>query len=261
MQFATLQEAFPNAYKKSTTNSNKDNSNSPSTPNSTISPNTLNSSPIAPNSPITPNSTNRDINEYKYINPYKNDEDCYYTKEGIKMGSCKDADKIVMTNATGSEIVTKNCSPLQVPEYKLPIKDNDINNYNKVIESSLSNNNSRDDKVTMNKYSIKPYDYDEYDAYLNINDIKTNNIDNSPEYRTTPLLKDYLISLRDNFKNKRENVKLDNIEQFTNYGNKKITVDVNIYNLLLFMFIGIIILILCDQIIKLAIIIANNKKI
>lgn len=234
MQFATLQEAFPNAYKKN----NKDSSNKENKDNK--------------------DNSNKDTN---YLNPYTTNEDCYYTKEGIKMGSCKDADKIIMTNSSGSEIVTKNCTPLQVPEYKLPIKKTDIENHNKVIQNSLNYNNSRDDNITMNKYAIKPYDYDEYDAYLNINDIKTNNIDNSPEYRTTPLLKDYLISLRNNFKDKRENTKLDNIEQFTNYGNKKLTVDVNIYNLLLFMFIGIVILILCDQIIKLALIVANNKKI
>ena len=117
----------------------------------------------------------------------------------------------------------------------------------------------------MNKYAIKPFDYDEYDAYLHINDINTNNIDNTPEYRTTPLLKDYLISLRNNFKkinkDNKENIKLENVEQFTNYTKKKITVDINIYNLLLFMFIGIVVLILCDQIMKLAIIIAKNKNI
>lgn len=242
MLFATLQEAFPGAYKKP----NKDNSSS-STSNNTTSTSNNNL-----------NSTN-EIN-VNNINPYTDDADCYYTKEGIKLGSCKNADKIIATNATGSEIVTKNCSPLQVPEYKIPISKKTKTNFKKVLEDSF-NDNSRDDNVTINKYSIKPYDYDEYDAYLNVNDIKTNNIDNSPEYRTTPLLKDYLISLRNNFKEKREKTKLENIEEFTNYGNKKFTVDVNIYNLLLFMFIGIIILILCDQIIRLAIIIANNKKI
>jgi len=256
MQFATLQEAFPDAYKKKSTNSNdkndktdKDNNDMNSNKNS--------------NKNLNKNDKNdNDNNLNNYLNPYRTDEDCYYTKEGIKLGSCKDADKIVMTNATGSEIVTKNCSPLQVPEYKLPIKRIDYDKTKRIVESSLTNNNSRDDNITMNKYSIKPYDYDEYDAYLNINDITTNNIDNSPEYRTTPLLKDYLLSLRNNFKKNRENVKLENVEQFMNYsGKKKITVDINIYNLLLFMFIGIVILILCDQVVKLAVIIAKNKNI
>lgn len=237
MLYATLQEAFPGAYtKKNTTNTNKEN-------NSNREP------------PIT------DINN---ANPYKTDEDCYYSNEGIKMGSCNNKsntnDKVIITNATGSEYVTKNCTPLQLPVYKLPIKKDDDKKYSKVIENAINNNNLRDDNITKNKYSIKPYDFDEYDAYLNINDIETNNIDNTPEYRTTPLLKDYLMNLRDKFKEKKGAIQLENIEQFTNY-NKKITVDINIYNLLLFMFIGIIILILCDQVIKLAIIIANNKNI
>ena len=255
MQFATLQEAFPQSYKKK----------SPSPPSlPTTHANDNSKSKFNENSNSNSNE-NSNENDYNYINPYRTDEDCYYTKEGIKMGSCKDADKIVMTNANGTEIVTKNCSPLQVPEYKLPLKKTDINNNNKVIENSLSNNNSRNDNITMNKYAIKPFDYDEYDAYLHINDINTNNIDNTPEYRTTPLLKDYLISLRNNFKkinkDNKENIKLENVEQFTNYTKKKITVDINIYNLLLFMFIGIVVLILCDQIMKLAIIIARNKNI
>jgi hypothetical protein len=233
MQFATLQEAFPDSYKKKSTSDKNDKND----------------------------KNDKDNNLNNYLSPYRNDEDCYYTKEGIKLGSCKDADKIIMTNASGSEIVTKNCSPLQVPDYKLPIKKIDFDKTRRIVESSLSNNNSRDDNITMNKYSIKPYDYDEYDAYLNINDITTNNTDNSPEYRTTPLLKDYLLSLRNNFKKKTENVKLENVEQFTNYTKKKITVDINIYNLLLFMFIGIVILILCDQVVKLAVIIAQNKNI
>jgi hypothetical protein len=252
MQFATLQEAFPDAYKKKSTNLNDKNDKTDN--------NDKNSSKNDKNDKNNDKNDN-DNNLNNYLNPYRTDEDCYYTKEGIKLGSCKDADKIVMTNATGSEIVTKNCSPLQVPEYKLPIKRIDYDKTKRIVESSLTNNNSRDDNITMNKYSIKPYDYDEYDAYLNINDITTNNIDNSPEYRTTPLLKDYLLSLRNNFKKKTENVKLENVEQFTNYTKKKITVDINIYNLLLFMFIGIVILILCDQVVKLAVIIARNKNI
>jgi hypothetical protein len=35
-------------------------------------------------------------------------------------------------------------------------------------------NTNTDEINKPEKYSIKPFDYDEYDAYLNINDIKTN---------------------------------------------------------------------------------------
>jgi hypothetical protein len=113
------------------------------------------------------------------------------------------------------------------------------------------------------KYAIKPYDYDEYDAYLSINDIQTNNKDETPEYRTTPFIEDYLKDLRNNFKTPvvQQGLKLNDVEQFTNYINNanNIKVDINLYNLFLFIFIGIVIILLCDQITKLAIIVANKN--
>ena len=165
-------------------------------------------------------------NEETFINDYGRESECYYKKMGIDMPTCK----------TGETFANKNdCAPLQVPEYKLPIDPE--------------------------KYSIKPYDFDEYDAYLNIHDITTNNKDPTPEYRTTPFLEDYLKSLRDNFKrtaDNQEGLKINNIEQFTNY-NRNFKVDVNLYNLFLFIFIGIIVILLCDQITKLAVVIANKN--
>lgn len=189
-------------------------------------------------------------NEETFINDYGRESECYYKKMGIDMPTCK----------TGETFANKNdCAPLQVPEYKLPIDTNSQNAFNKALEASL-----KDTKVENNypeKYSIKPYDFDEYDAYLNIHDITTNNKDPTPEYRTTPFLEDYLKSLRDNFKrtaDNQEGLKINNIEQFTNY-NRNFKVDVNLYNLFLFIFIGIVIILLCDQITRLAIIIAKKS--
>ena len=104
-------------------------------------------------------------------------------------------------------------------------------------------------------------DFDEYDLYLNISNVETARIDNSPQYRTTPLLIDYLKSLRDNYDKiyTKQAIKIDNIEHFTNYPSNKMKVDVNLYNLFLFMFIGIIIILLCDQITKLAVVIASKN--
>lgn len=188
-------------------------------------------------------------NEETFINDYGRESECYYKKMGIDMPTCKE-------NETFAN--KKECSPLQVPEYKLPIDTNSQNAFNKALEVSLKEN-----KVENNypeKYSIKPYDFDEYDAYLNINDINTNNKDTSQEYRTTPFLEEYLKSLRDNFKKSsvQQGLKVNNIEQFTNY-NRNLKVDVNLYNLFLFIFIGIVVILLCDQITKLAIVIANKN--
>jgi hypothetical protein len=155
------------------------------------------------------------------------------------------------------------CSPLQVPEYKLPIDSSSMDSFKKAIDVSLNTviNQSMPLLNSSNINTVEPYDYDEYDAYLNINNIETNKMDNSPIYRTTPLLGDYLKSLRNNYDKLYPNqgIKIDNIEHFTNSSSNKITVDVNLYNLFLFIFIGIIIILLCDQITKLAIIIANKN--
>jgi hypothetical protein len=144
--------------------------------------------------------------------------------------------RIIRKNINNGE-----CKPLQVPNYELPTCDN-----KKVIENSL--NPPENIKNDFTKDGIKAFDYDEYDAYLSINNIKTNNQDSSLEYRTTPFLLDYLKDLRMNF-NKPVNEASDipaNIEQFTNNTNTK--VDVNLYNLFLFIFLGIIIILLIHQI-------------
>lgn len=195
------------------------------------------------------NKKTKKHSEESFINDYGRESECYYKKMGIDMPTCKSGETFANK---------KECGPLQVPEYKLPIDSNSMNAYNKALETSL-----KDTKVENNypeKYSIKPYDFDEYDAYLNIHDITTNNKDTSPEYRTTPFLEEYLKSLRDNFKKPAVNqgLKLNDIEQFTNY-NRNFKVDVNLYNLFLFIFIGIVVILLCDQITKLAIVIASKN--
>jgi hypothetical protein len=60
---------------------------------------------------------------------------------------------------------------------------------------------------------------------------------------------------------RNQSIKINDIEQFTNFINNanNIKVDINLYNLFLFIFIGIIIILLCDQITKLAIIVANKN--
>jgi len=134
---------------------------------------------------------------------------------------------------------SNDCKPLQTPNYETPVCDNKEVVKN-IMEASLNPPND------FKKDGIKAFDFDEYDAYLSVNDIKTNNQDNSLEYRTTPLLADYLKSLRKDFPTVPSNV-----EQFTNMNmnmTTNIKIDVNLYNLFLFIFLGIIIIILIHQI-------------
>ena len=159
-------------------------------------------------------------------------------------------------NVSDDKENNNKCKPLQVPEYNLPVDSNSKKAFNKALETSLSDTG----KINIDKFTIRPYDYDEYNAYTNIINVNTNNKDTTPEYRTTPFLEEYLKSLRDNFKKpiKEQGIKINDIEQFTNYSNK-LRVDINLYNLFLFIFIGIIIILLCEQITRLAISIANKN--
>jgi hypothetical protein len=238
MQYATLEEAYPNSNKKQQCSSSS-------------------------------SSKKKDNTNEKFGSDYGTESDCYYDKQGIKMPTC---DKFTNpssatpaptpapanndVNHLRNEYVKKMCSPLQPPDYHLPIDSNSENAFKKALETSLMDMG----KVQIDKFSIKPYDFDEYDAYLNINNINTNNKDTSLEYRTTPFLEEYLLGLRDSFNKKKQDqgIKVNNIEQFTNY-TKNIKVDVNLYNLFLFIFIGIIIILLCDQITRLAVIVANKN--
>jgi len=146
------------------------------------------------------------------------------------------------------------CKPLQAPPYIIPNACDITSNYVKnmdIMEKSMKQN---DIKKDFKKDGIRAYDYDEMDAYLAVSDIKTNNTDKTEEYRTTPFLANYLRSLRNNF-NKPISQSTDifpNIEQFSNFSNStNIKIDVNLYNLFLFIFLGIVIIILIDQITKL----------
>ena len=196
-------------------------------------------------------------NKEKFINDYGNEQDCYYSSYmGINSPTCP---KTINNQQIDTFKNKDTCKPLQAPEYKLPLDSNSIKKYQKAIKTSLLDTGFVDD---FKKDGVKPYDFDEMDAYLHVSDIKTNNKDSTPEYRTTPFLEEYLIGLRDNFKKplSKSYDKYPNIEQFTN--NKKIAnnfkVDVNLYNLFLFIFLGIIIILLIDQITKLTILSANN---
>jgi len=177
------------------------------------------------------------------------------------------------------QIVEKTeCKPLQPPIYSVPSNCDNAGNFRKVISDSMSMNKPVDD---FKKDGVRAYDYDEMDAYLNITElnkdtnninanatIKTNNRDDTDEYRTTPFLAEYLRSLRNNFKKpiSESNDIFRNIEQFTNNNfnnsnnSNNLKVDVNLYNLFLFIFLGIIIIVLIDQITKLISLNTNNNN-
>lgn len=152
------------------------------------------------------------------------------------------------------QLSASDCKSIQAPAYIVPQACD--NTHSKAMNISLNDGKFKDD---FKKDAIKPFDFDEMDAYLNVNHIKTNNQDSSSEYRTTPFLADYLKSLKKELyvdKYSKTTDKTLQIEQFSNNMggfNGNIKVDVNLYNLFLFIFLGIIIILLIDQITKLAI--------
>lgn len=163
----------------------------------------------------------------------------------------------------------EDCKPLQAPVYTIPTTCDNTGNFRKVIGDSMMLNKPMDD---FKKDGVRAFDYDEMDAYLNITElnkekevIRTNNKDQSDEYRTTPFLADYLRSLRNNFKKPISQASdiYTNIEQFTNANSNSnannLKIDVNLYNLFLFIFLGIIIIALIDQITKLISLNTNNN--
>ena len=244
---------------KFTNNTNTTNPTNPTPPttntnsntNSTTNTNTESIKPNTSTNTIKPIYAFDSYDTNTYINGYNENGYDAYVNINLSKNSDNNNDKNTNDNKNNGK-----CSPLQVPEYKLPVDKKSKNAFNKALEISLNDTG----KINIDNFTIRPYDFDEYGAYTNIVNVKTNNKDTSPEYRTTPFLEDYLLSLRDNFKKPvaEQGLKIQDIEQFTNYS-KNLKVDINLYNLFLFIFIGIVIILLCDQITRLAIILANKN--
>lgn len=180
----------------------------------------------------------------------------------IKKDMKKTTDNSLDSNDKKEGTKKNDCNSIQAPVYEIPSACD-----NKQVFMNVINDSMKSDYLKTNDYKkniIKPYDFDEMDAYLNVNNITTNNPDKSSEYRTTPFLLDYLKSLKSNYDlngNVNGNVNVNdnndrtlNIEQFKNNNNEYIKID---NDLILFMFLGIILILLIDQITKLAIAIKN----
>lgn len=145
----------------------------------------------------------------------------------------------------------KDCSPVQAPIYEIPNTCD-----NKQVFRNVMNDAMKNDYLNKNDYKkdgISSFDFDEMDAYLSVNNITTNNPDKSSEYNTTPYLLNYLKSLKENLNKDEYSKSTDktvNIEQFSNNNSNFLNID---NNLILIMFLGIILILLIDQITRLAI--------
>lgn len=233
---------------------------------------------------------------------YANHDDCYYEKYNINMESCnKDTSQENNNNAKFCDKFTdysnqddynkanneNNCTPLQSPAYKYPISDGAKQKFKEALDAtymkqkqpSYNDYNKRSD-IT----KIKPYDEEDLEQYLSVENFKDAVSPKQPEemmntqgetqqvpktqqsYETkeesdkdsirfhnktgelTSLERSFLLSKM----NEENNKKLQESE-------KKNKMYSNYINIGLFIFIGIAIILLCDQIAEIAINIGMRK--
>lgn len=260
---------------------------------------------------------------------YSNHDDCYYKKYNINMESCAadknkqnksktqhcekfsnytDEENKLLNPKLNNKLTNMpnysdyndedNCIPIQSPPYKYPISEGALNKGKKAIEHTLTENKPVGYEEFNNKTkkrnqmeNIKPYEDDDMDQYLNINNFKdaldyplrkkmeqnkkkllpeddedtempvkkSQNKDDKDEEinpnrfhnktsELTSLDKSYLLSKNNTTKDKNKDITEEKNKLYNNY-----------INIGLFIFIGIAVILLCDQIAELAINIGMRK--
>lgn len=236
---------------------------------------------------------------------YGNHDDCYYDKFNINMESCnkdplqennnkaKFCDKF--TDYSNIDDYSKtnndeNCTPLQAPAYKYPISDSAKKKFKETLDATYM----KQTQPTYSEYNkksditkIKPYDEDDLDQYLSIENFKD-------AINSTPPKKDEMINtqgvsqpipLSKKPEELNDSIEKDSIRFHNKSGeltsleksfllskmneennNKKLKESEkknrmysNYINIGLFIFIGIAIILLCDQIAEIAINIGMRK--
>lgn len=151
--------------------------------------------------------------------------------------------KNITTNTNSNISSNTNCEPLQQPTYTIPISNETKNKYNEVYEISLMNNNNNDsnykfyDETTSKNNNVKPFFDDE--IYSSINEIKNTSND---IIKDDNLNYDNLLFILNNIKNNYFTIHDKELKKFYDI----------LINLSFFIFIGLIIILLCDQITKLS---------
>ena len=208
----------------------------------------------------------------KFMNDYSTQDDCYYKKFNLNMNSCPDNSKL-SPNTDFCDKFTNNdnsCSPLQAPTYEYPISEEAKKGYDKALNTALNTTNSNQISYDeFNKLSnikdVKPYYDDDFEQYLDIKNFKnqinyqSSSVQSLKEepVREEPLpprkepLKEILLPPRDEPLPIKDNSEKNNKKKDQYYK--------NLINIGLFTFIGIVIILLCDQIAEIAINIGMKK--
>lgn len=179
------------------------------------------------------------------LTDYTGKSDCYYkNKYNLELDTCENFDN-----------KKKPCEPIQPPIYEIPADNETKKTLNETYNNLVNTKNNKIDN-----YDVKPYYNDEIDMYLNYNEENNKPSEKIHEpfiSQTEPspnVINDYeLCNKLKSYKKYFNEIKpLPSQQSYTN--NRDLLI-----NLLLFIFIGIVIILLCDQIANLAINIGIKK--
>ena len=191
------------------------------------------------------------------------------------------------TDFNSTENNQKSCTSLQSPSYNLPISEDSKKKYNEALNTSLNSTNANqisyeDFNKQSNIKSVEPYYDDDLEKYLNINNFQnainyplnsSSNIQTSsqekqqqPQQPPSQIISnsgqskvnydDIIHTNNKTNNNTSEYTNINNNDLILPKNNKKSDKDIfykNIINIGLFVFIGIVIILLCDQITEIAI--------
>lgn len=179
-----------------------------------------------------------------FMNDYATHDSCYYKAyNAADLPFCKKED------VSRENFNNKNsCEPLKAPQYEFPISNESKLKFKEAIDVSMNENNSYKQLPNdyNNKTDVKPYYNDDIDMYLNISEIKK-----TPEI----IVEEKKEIIEDNTSqilNKLYNLKNLFIEKKDDEKPQKIDNNV-FYKIMFFVLIGLLIILLCDQIANLAI--------
>ena len=156
---------------------------------------------------------------------YSNQEECYYkNKFNIDTGSCPEK----FTNPNKKEKVSENTIEKVIKPREQP-------------------------EISPSIYNIQPYYDEDLDKYLNINDFNKRLLNDDKQIDIKQIIEDKTEEKMEKFINPYNPILHDDKQNNKQTNNKKDIFYKNIINIGLFIFIGILIIFICEQISEIAI--------
>jgi hypothetical protein len=238
LEYSTLQDAFPN-----------------SVPNK--------KKKVIANEPM-PVISDENSKAEPFETDYTGREDCYYKNNySLNFPTCNNKNEKFDNQPSIKKVP---CEPLQPPIYKIPVSNETQQSFENTYSTFVDNKNEKiKDYTSENQIkskslnNIKPYMNDDIEMYLNYEDI-FNNINNNNNNNNNKITESFTTKPVIECNNSIKKETCDKLKSYLSYFEKKQEpkkeepkVKIDYINILLFIFIGIIIILLCDQIANLAI--------